>query len=114
MLRSMCGFKAQYDDLTLLVISEFNEWKVLLYAPGRILEQLLVWYLDQFDHCGRQWLEALAGLTRHDRNGRAGVMQHRGAAVTREWRPLRRDGNLARSLGVPNQLPTRRNGLGGG
>lgn len=34
MFRSFTGSKAQYHDLTLLVISEFNEWKVLAYAPG--------------------------------------------------------------------------------
>ena len=34
MFRSMSGFKAQYQNLTLLVISEFNEWRVLVYAPG--------------------------------------------------------------------------------
>ena len=30
----MSGFKAQYHYLTLLVISEFNEWRVLLYGPS--------------------------------------------------------------------------------
>lgn len=34
MFRSKSGFKTQYHYLTLLVISEFNEWKVLLYGPG--------------------------------------------------------------------------------
>ncbi len=34
MFRSMSGFKAQYQDLTLLVISEFNEWKVLAYGQA--------------------------------------------------------------------------------
>ena len=34
MFRSMSGFKAQYHYLTLLVISEFNEWRVLLYSPS--------------------------------------------------------------------------------
>jgi hypothetical protein len=34
MFGSMSGFKAQYHYLTLLVISEFNEWLVLLYSPG--------------------------------------------------------------------------------
>jgi len=34
MFRSKSGFKAQYYDLTMLVISEFNEWKVLIYGPG--------------------------------------------------------------------------------
>ncbi len=34
MYRSLSGFKAQYHYLTLLVISDFNEWKVLGYAPG--------------------------------------------------------------------------------
>jgi hypothetical protein len=34
MFRSMSGFKAQYHYLTMLVISEFNDWRVLIYAPG--------------------------------------------------------------------------------
>ncbi len=34
MFRSMSGFKAQYHYLTLLVISEFSDWRVLLYGPG--------------------------------------------------------------------------------
>jgi hypothetical protein len=38
MFRTMPGFKAQYDDLTLLVIAEFNEWKVMLRGPGMIIQ----------------------------------------------------------------------------
>ncbi len=34
MFRSFSGSKARYQDLTLLVVSEFNEWKVLVYGPG--------------------------------------------------------------------------------
>ena len=34
MFRSMSGFRTQYHYLTLLVISEFNDWRVLLYCPG--------------------------------------------------------------------------------
>ena len=34
MFRCMSGFKAEYHDLTLLAVSEFNEWKVLLYGSG--------------------------------------------------------------------------------
>jgi hypothetical protein len=34
MFRSLAGFKARYDDLTLLVVSEFDEWKVLVFGPG--------------------------------------------------------------------------------
>ena len=33
MFRSMSGVKAHYRDLTLLVISEFNEWKVIVQSP---------------------------------------------------------------------------------
>src|ERR1700687_4420284 len=33
MFRSMAGFKTQYHYLTLMVISEFNEWRVLLHSP---------------------------------------------------------------------------------
>jgi len=34
MFRSKSGFKAPYHYLTMLAISEFNEWKVLVYSPG--------------------------------------------------------------------------------
>ncbi len=34
MFRSFAGFRANYHYLTLLVISEFNEWKVMAYGPG--------------------------------------------------------------------------------
>jgi hypothetical protein len=34
MFRSFSGSKAQYGDLTLVVVAEFNEWKVLLHGPG--------------------------------------------------------------------------------
>jgi hypothetical protein len=33
MFRTMSGYKAQYQTLTVLVVEEFNEWKVLLYGP---------------------------------------------------------------------------------
>ena len=32
MFLSMSGSRARYHDLTLLVISEFNEWKVLVHG----------------------------------------------------------------------------------
>jgi len=38
MFRSMSGSKAQYHYLTLLVVSEFNEWRVLLHAPGTFIQ----------------------------------------------------------------------------
>ena len=34
MFRSFSGYKAQYDGLTLVVVAEFNEWKVLVHGPG--------------------------------------------------------------------------------
>jgi hypothetical protein len=37
MFRTMSGYKAQVNDLTILVISEFNEWRVLLHGPGTIV-----------------------------------------------------------------------------
>ncbi len=33
MFRPLSGFKAQYHYLTLLVASDFNEWKVLVRGP---------------------------------------------------------------------------------
>ena len=37
MFRSMSGFKAQYHGLTLLVIFEFSDWRVLLHGPDGII-----------------------------------------------------------------------------
>ena len=37
MFRSMSGFKGHYHFLTLLVIAEFNEWRVLLYGPDGVI-----------------------------------------------------------------------------
>jgi hypothetical protein len=34
MFRSFTGCKAQYGDLTLVVVAEFNEWKVLVHGPA--------------------------------------------------------------------------------
>lgn len=38
MFRSMSGSKAQYHYLTLIVISEFNEWRVLLQGPDTVIQ----------------------------------------------------------------------------
>jgi hypothetical protein len=38
MYRSMSGFKAQYHYLTLLAVSEFNEWRVMLYGPATTIQ----------------------------------------------------------------------------
>jgi hypothetical protein len=34
----MSGHKAQYHYLTLMVVSEFNEWKVVLLAPTGMIQ----------------------------------------------------------------------------
>ncbi len=34
MYRSFSGYKAQYHYLTLVVVSEFDEWRTLLHGPG--------------------------------------------------------------------------------
>ena len=33
MFRSLSGFRAEYFDLRLLVVSDFDEWKVLVIGP---------------------------------------------------------------------------------
>ena len=38
MLRSLSGFKAQYHDLTLRVVQEFNEWRVLVSSPDGAIQ----------------------------------------------------------------------------
>jgi hypothetical protein len=37
MFRSLSGYKTEYQDLTLLVVSELNEWKVLVHGPHTII-----------------------------------------------------------------------------
>ena len=34
MFRTVTGFKAQYHYLTLLVASDFDEWRIILHGPG--------------------------------------------------------------------------------
>ena len=34
MFRTQNGFKAQYHYLTLLVASDFDEWRIILHGPG--------------------------------------------------------------------------------
>jgi hypothetical protein len=38
MLRSLAGFKAQYEELTMLVVSEFDEWRVVVHSPAVVLQ----------------------------------------------------------------------------
>ena len=38
MFRTMSGFKAQYHYLTLLVVQEFNEWRVLVYGRATTIQ----------------------------------------------------------------------------
>ena len=37
MFRTMTGFKGHYHYLTLRVVSEFNEWRVLLEGPNGVI-----------------------------------------------------------------------------
>jgi hypothetical protein len=38
MLRSLSGFRAQYHYLSLVVVSEFDEWRVVVHAPDVIVQ----------------------------------------------------------------------------
>ncbi len=38
MFRALSGFKAQCDDLSLMVVSEFDEWRVIVHGPGVLLQ----------------------------------------------------------------------------
>jgi hypothetical protein len=48
MFRTATGFKAQYHYLTLLVASDFDEWRIILHGPGVCIQG------------GRQFTEAKA------------------------------------------------------
>ncbi len=43
----MSGFRAPYHDLTLLVVSEFNEWKVMLYGPDVTIQGIRQFTADK-------------------------------------------------------------------
>ena len=38
MFRPLSGFKAQYHNLTLMVVSEFDEWRVVLLSPEVVVQ----------------------------------------------------------------------------
>jgi hypothetical protein len=38
MLRPLSGFRAQYRGLTLIVVSEFDEWRVVAFCSGTIIQ----------------------------------------------------------------------------
>ncbi len=38
MFRKASGFKAQYGPLTLMVASDFDEWRILLQRPGVLIQ----------------------------------------------------------------------------
>ncbi|HBY58323.1 MAG TPA: hypothetical protein DEH78_00770 [Solibacterales bacterium] len=48
MFRSLSGFTAEYEGLTLVVVSEMDEWKVMAHGPGVVI------------HGGRQFSEEKA------------------------------------------------------
>ena len=75
MFRTMSGYKAQFNDLTVLVISEFNEWRVLVHGPATLV------------HGSRQFTEekakehaiAIAQEYSHDR-------RHEDLPAATEWK----------------------------
>jgi hypothetical protein len=38
MLRALSGFKANYGDLILLAVSEFDEWRVIVRSPDVVMQ----------------------------------------------------------------------------
>lgn len=38
MFRPLAGFKAQYHGLTLIVVSEFDEWRVVAFSPETVMQ----------------------------------------------------------------------------
>lgn len=79
MFRAAAGFKAQYHDLTVLVASDFDEWRILLRGPNIIVQG------------GRQFTEEKAKEAAHVM-AESYVKEHDGEGVTPlgdfDWRPL--------------------------
>jgi len=38
MFRALSGFRARLGDMTMVVVSEFDEWRVVAYSPEVILQ----------------------------------------------------------------------------
>jgi hypothetical protein len=38
MFRPLSGFKAKYGELTLIAVSEFDEWRVVVLAPNVVVQ----------------------------------------------------------------------------
>jgi len=63
MFLTRTGYKAQYQQLTLLVVSEFNEWKVMVYGPDATIHGA-----RQFSELkAKEHAEAVAREYVHDR-----------------------------------------------
>jgi hypothetical protein len=82
MFRAMSGYKAQYHDLTLVAVSAFNEWKVLVYGPG-----VTVHGSPQFSEAkAKEHAIAAANGYLHDRKH-----EEMPADATVEWTPTAAD-----------------------
>lgn len=63
MFRTMSGSRAAYHHLTLLVISEFNEWHVMVQGPGVTIQGRRQFKED----CAKQHAVDIARQFIHDR-----------------------------------------------
>lgn len=79
MFRSAAGFKAQCNDLTVLVAADFDEWRILLKGPDLIVQG------------GRQFTEEKAKETAR-LMADSYFKEHSGEYLTPlqnfEWKPL--------------------------
>ncbi len=77
MFRQASGFKAQYGPLTLMVASDFDEWRIYLHRPGVVIQ------------AGRQFTEAKAKQQAQDvADGYLTESGETAGQADVEWTPL--------------------------
>ena len=79
MFRAAAGFKAQCRDLTVLVASDFDEWRILLRGPNVIVQGGRQFTEQKAKEAARLMTESF--LKEH--NGESGA-----APGDFEWKPL--------------------------
>ncbi len=80
MFRPLTGYKAHYRELTLLVASDFNEWKVMLVGPGVTIQGTRQFTEDKAKEHARAVAESFLRDEKHEEAAPSEI----------EWAPLER------------------------
>jgi hypothetical protein len=79
MFRKSAGFKAQYQDMTLFVAPDFDEWRIFVHGPGGIIHGGRLFTEAKAKECACNIIESYLREEKHEPVA---------VAVAVEWQPL--------------------------